>query len=125
VVAPHDLSLQSRLIGLEDVVVLEAVENPQEALRDFADAYCEGLNLPLPLFRRASPGYVRKQGSDIARLEAAYKLYTGNDFSTGDSGDAWIRLLWRDSNPCDERFAQWADRLYGPLLNELGKLRNS
>lgn len=115
--AADDIPRQSRLIGLDGDIVLGPVANPREALLDFAEAYAEGLCLPLPLFRRASPAYARKQ-----KLDDAFNAYLGNEFSTGDGSDAWTRLLWRDTNPCDERFAQWADRLYGPLLDELEQL---
>lgn len=115
--APAGVALQSRLIGLEGEIVLGPVNDPHDALQDFAQAYREGMCLPLPLFRRASPVYARKQNLDDAR-----KAFDGNEFSSGDGMDAWIALLWRNADPCDERFVQWADRLYGPLLDELGSL---
>ncbi|MGH8491542.1 MAG: exodeoxyribonuclease V subunit gamma [Moraxellaceae bacterium] len=115
--APEGISLQSRLLGLGGEILLAPVGNPREALQDFAEAWQEGLSLPLPLFRRASPLYAQKQ-----KVESAIAAFEGNDYNTGDAADAWINLLWRDSNPCDERFTQWADRLYGPLLDELEKL---
>lgn len=115
--APEGIALQSRLIGLENDILLAPVANAREALEDFAEALREGLSLPLPLFRRASPVYARKQNLDDAR-----KAFDGNEFSTGDGSDAWVALLWRQADACDERFVQWADRLYGPLLDELGSL---
>lgn len=115
--APAGIALQSRLIGLENDIVLGPVSNPREALQDFAAAYREGMAQALPLFRRASPVYARKQVMEDAR-----KAFEGNEFSTGDGTDAWINLLWRNSDPCDERFVYWADCLYGPLLDELGSL---
>ncbi len=115
--APAGIPLQSRLLGLEHDIVLAPVNNPREALQDFAEAWKEGLCLPLPLFRRASPLYAQKQ-----KLENAVTAYEGNEYNSGDGDDAWINLLWRSSNPCDERFMQWADRFYGPLLDELDAL---
>lgn len=115
--APAGIPLQSRLLGLEHEIVLAPVNNPREALQDFAEAWKEGLCLPLPLFRRASPLYAQKQ-----KLENAVTAYEGNEYNSGDGDDAWINLLWRSSNPCDERFMQWADRFYGPLLDELDAL---
>ncbi|MDP2227291.1 MAG: exodeoxyribonuclease V subunit gamma [Moraxellaceae bacterium] len=114
--APADVVHESRLVGLEQTLVLPPVANPLAALRTFAAAYHEGLCLPLPLFRRASPAYVKKQQS----LDEARKAYEGNEYSGGsDAADAWTALLWRDTDPCDARFAEWADRLYGPLLDAL------
>ncbi len=115
--APDGIPLQSRLVGLDGEIVLAPVSNPREALQDFAEAWLEGLSLPLPLFRRASPLYAQKQ-----KLDNAFTAYVGNDYNSGDGEDAWINLLWRSADPCDERFVQWADRLYGPLLDELEKL---
>ncbi len=115
--APAGIPLQSRLLGLGHEIVLAPVNNPREALQDFAEAWKEGLCLPLPLFRRASPLYAQKQ-----KLENAVTAYEGNEYNSGDGDDAWINLLWRSSNPCNERFMQWADRFYGPLLDELDVL---
>lgn len=113
---PPGVELRSRLIGLGGEVEFAPVANPQQALVDFAEAYKEGLCHPLPLFRRASPAWVRKQDMGDAR-----KAWEGSDYSKGDCEDAWIRLLWRDADPCDQRFTQWAERLYGPLKEEVAK----
>ncbi|MFN3586751.1 MAG: hypothetical protein ACK4UT_04535, partial [Moraxellaceae bacterium] len=105
----------AHLVGLEATVVLPPVQDAHAALLPFAEAAEEGLCLPLPLFRRASPLYVQKNSR-----ETAYdKGWCGSDYAKGDGEDVWNALLWRDSNPCDERFAAWADRLYRPLLDVL------
>lgn len=111
---PEGAPWRSRLLTLEGEVVLEPVADPAAALADLLAAYREGLCRPLPLFRRASPTFVKK-----GDLEAARKAYAGSDFSKGDAEDAWIRLLWRDADPCDARFRDWAQRLYGPLAEVL------
>lgn len=113
---PDGVELRSRLIGLGEPVEFGPVADPRQALADFALAYKEGLCWPLPLFRRASPAWVKKQN-----LEDVRKAWEGNDYNKGDCEDAWIRLLWRDADPCDERFMQWAERLYGPLKEEVAK----
>lgn len=114
---PAGVELRSYLIGLDKEVILEPVADPLKLLADFAAAYQEGLCLPLPLFRRASPVWIKKQSLDEAR-----KAYEGNDYNTGDGEDAWINMLWRNADPCDERFIHWAERLYGPVVEEVGKL---
>lgn len=113
---PPGVELRSRLIGLEGDVEFGPVADARQALADFAAAYKEGLCWPLPLFRRASPAWVKKQDLGDAR-----KAWEGNDYNKGDCEDAWIRLLWRDADPCDHRFMQWAERLYGPLKEEVAK----
>lgn len=114
---PAGAELCSHLIGLKDTITLQPVENPAQALADFSAAYKDGLCWPLPLFRRASPAWVKKQNIDDAR-----KAWEGNDYNTGDREDAWIQLLWRNADPCDERFMQWAERLYGPVKAEVAEI---
>lgn len=112
---PDGVEPCSHLIGLKDSIILQPVENPREALAVFAEAYRDGLCWPLPLFRRASPAWVKKQSIDDAR-----KAWEGNEYGVvGDGDDAWIRLLWRQADPLDERFTHWAERLYGPVKAEI------
>lgn len=114
VLQPAGVPWRSRLLALNGSVTLEPVPDPAAALADLLAAYREGLCRPLPLFRRASPAYVKK-----GEIERARKAYAGDDYNSGDSQDAWIRLLWRDADPCDARFVAWAERLYGPLAEVL------
>lgn len=114
VLQPAGVPWRSRLLALNGSVVLEPVAEPAAALADLLAAYREGLCRPLPLFRRASPVYVKK-----GEIERARKAYAGDDYNTGDQEDAWVRLLWRDADPCDDSFTDWALRLYGPLAEVL------
>lgn len=114
---PEGIDCRSRLLGLQQNIVFEPEENPEAALADFLAAYREGLCQPLPLFRRASPAYVAGQ-QDINR---ARRAYAGHDYAVGDGQDPWIAMLWRDADPCDDRFTHWAERLYGPLSGVLPK----
>lgn len=111
---PEGVALQSHLVSLQGTLTLAPVENPLQALTCFAEAYQEGLRSPLPLFRRASPAWAKKQNLDDAR-----RAWEGNDYNTGDREDPWIRLLWRDADPCDERFMHWADALYGAIKDDI------
>ncbi|MFZ5561092.1 MAG: exodeoxyribonuclease V subunit gamma [Pseudomonadota bacterium] len=114
---PAGVERRSRLLGLQQNFTLEPEEEPAAALADLLAAYREGLCQPLPLFRRASPAFVASQG-DFAK---ARRAYAGNDHSSGDAEDAWVRMLWRDADPCDARFAHWAELLYGPLAGVLAR----
>jgi exodeoxyribonuclease V gamma subunit len=115
--APEGVAPVSRLVRADaEDLVLPALPHARELLGDFSAALQEGLCLPLPLFRRASPAYAKKQGmGDAVR---AYR----DGFKPGDESDAWIALLWRGTDPLDDRFRAWADRLYGPLLDALEQL---
>lgn len=116
---PAGVACESRLLGLQQEVVLAEVENPEAALADFLAAWRDGLAQPLPLFRRASPAFVL-HGGDAGKVRRAWE---GDDYSKGDVEDGWVRMLWRDDDPCDARFAHWAERLYGPLAGELEALK--
>lgn len=113
---PEGVTLHSRLISADREVLLAPDENPLQGLRDLCAAYLEGMSSPLPLFRQSSPAWAAKQD-----IYAAQKAYAGSAYARGDAEDAWVRLAWRDADPCDERFTAWADRLYGPLLEALKK----
>ncbi len=113
---PEGAALQSRIVSAEREVLLEPDENPLQGLRDFLAAYAEGLRSPLPLFRQSSPVWASRQD-----IHAAQKAYEGSAYARGDAEDAWVRLAWRDADPCNERFTAWADRLYGPLKEALKK----
>ncbi|MES2918320.1 MAG: exodeoxyribonuclease V subunit gamma [Pseudomonadota bacterium] len=115
VLKPDGIPWRSQILGLSQHITLLPEADPAAALAELLAAYRDGLSRPLPLFRRASPEYVQKEGD----LDKARKAYAGGDYSTGDAEDAWIRLLWRDDDPCDARFAEWAQRLYGPLAGDL------
>jgi exodeoxyribonuclease V gamma subunit len=112
--APQGVAPASRIVRADgEDIVLPALPHARELLGDFAAALHEGLCLPLPLFRRASPAYAKKQD-----MHDAIKAYR-DGFKPGDESDAWIALLWRGTDPLDDRFREWADRLYGPLLDAL------
>ena len=116
---PEGMELCSYLVGLKETITFQPITNAPQALAAFAAAYKEGLCLPLPLFRRASPAFIKNQNIDDAR-----RAWEGSDYATGDCEDAWIKLLWRNADPCDERFTQWAERLYGPIkttMDGMGK----
>jgi exodeoxyribonuclease V gamma subunit len=115
---PEGAELCSHLVGLNETVTLQPVGNARQALAEFAAAYKDGLCWPLPLFRRATPAWLKKQSIDAART-----AWEGNDYGVaGDGDDAWIKLLWRNADPLDERFTHWAERLYGPIKAEVEKV---
>jgi exodeoxyribonuclease V gamma subunit len=117
---PEGVECRSRLLGLTQNVTLEPEADPAAGLADLLSAYREGLCRPLPLFRRASPAFVLAQQD----FDKARRAYLGHEHATGDAEDAWVTLLWREQDPCDDDFAAWSQRLYGPLadvLNEVAK----
>lgn len=118
VLQPAGVPWRSRLLALNGSVTLEPVADPEAQLREILAAYREGLSRPLPVFRHASPNYAKKQD-----IRSAQKAYFGDEFTKArniyDLADRWTRLLWREADPCDARFMEWAMRLYGPLAEVL------
>ena len=108
---PQGVGLHSRLLSLGKEIVLEPVKNPESHLRDILAAYGAGLRVPLPLFWRASPVFIKSDG-DSGKV---YNAYFGNDYASGDASDAWIDLVWQGQNPLQEDFEHWSQRIYGPL----------
>lgn len=107
---PEGIECRSRLLGLRETIELDFEADAASALADLLDAYRQGLCEPLPVFRAASPAYAQHQD-----MEKARRAYLGHDFMRGDCQDSWTALLWREQDPCDEKFAQWALRFYGAV----------
>jgi exodeoxyribonuclease V gamma subunit len=113
--APSGVVLQSRLLGVDREVLLMPVANPDAHLRQLLAAWREGLRRPLPLFRRASPVFVKSEGD----IDKAYFAYIGGEYAGGDADDPWVALAWRDADPFTSDFAHWAEVVFGPIAEHL------
>ncbi|MDN3518084.1 exodeoxyribonuclease V subunit gamma [Aquisalimonas lutea] len=127
-------SLESRLIGSDRWHRLAPLppEEARERLEVLLDAWMEGLCRPLPLALRAGMAYVqdRDRGKDADQaLGRARRAYESAYRRTGEvdyAGNAALRRVYPDFDhlqappPGDEPgFADWAERVYGPLVAHL------
>lgn len=108
---PEGVAPESRYFCLRKVIHLPPVENPETHLLAMAHAFECGCHEPLPLFRRASPAFV-KAGVVDGKVEVAF---WGNNFATGDMHDMWVEKAFAGQSPLDARFMTLAEEIYGPL----------
>lgn len=119
----------SRLLGEEDRFVLAEPVAQAEArarLCELVSLYWQGVQRPLPIFRRASFALAERwdDGDDVAQeraRNAAARAWDGNAFNQipGDADDDYVRLVLRDvtGDPlAHPEFERLALLLYGPLL---------
>ena len=120
----------SVLLGQEGRFELrDALPRDQARARlcDLLVLYWEGVQRPLPIFRKASFAFAEHWDDDdeIARARAssaAKTAWDGNSFNDipGDSDDPYVQLVQRDAtgNPlAHPEFERLALALYGPLLS--------
>lgn len=122
----------TRVLGMDGASMFAPVDEPLGLL----DALVEGLRSaersPIPVFEQASRDYVdqqRKLDSGTSRattpaIDKARTAYFGSDFTgAGDAREAHVELCWRGRDPfADEAtFADWAKRLWSPLLTHMSE----
>ncbi len=112
---------ESLLLALDDSFGLMALEAEQAArhLERLVTLYRQGSVAPVPLFLNASVAYVEKflkEGDGQAALAAAKGKWGSTEYYTGDGDDPWHAQAFRDSEPCDERFAEVAISVWEPIL---------
>lgn len=108
--------ITTTLLWLDGEISFDPIDKmlADDALQNIAKAVEEGMQKPLPFFRKSSLAYVKKE--DMASAESAWR---GGEFVTGDCQDVWNRLIWREQCPCDNEFAKWAVTLYRPILDKV------
>jgi exonuclease V gamma subunit len=119
----------SRLFGQEDSFMLAAPLPQAEArarLCELVALYRQGLQRPLPIFRKASFALAERWDDDDEAAQgraynAARNAWEGNSYNDvpGDRDDPYVQLVLRDvtGDPlAHPDFARLALTLYGPVL---------
>lgn len=104
------------------------VANPLLILKDMVDVYALGTSMPLPLFRGASPVFVRmlsRGKNDTAARQAALKTFLQHDRRPGGELDQRFALMFPDDSVMTSgesrfgnaqvEFGRLAERVYGPI----------
>lgn len=121
--------MQSLLVGQTGTVVLPVIDadQAQHWLTDWLDAWCSGMTYPLPVACKTAFLWLHK-GAPMDYADAAavaVQCYEGSSFPGGESGECFTSAVLMQHYPTFERlwregeFAQWAQRLYRPLLDIL------
>lgn len=115
---PQGVALRTRHLAFDGDLVFEAL-TPDIAGRYLADLlllYAEGLQCPVPFFRKAAWEYV--QGG----MKKARTKWFGAPNAKGrpESGDIWHALAWRGvEDPLDDQFMQTAETVFRPMISHL------
>ncbi len=119
---PEGVSLVSVHIGTgkKDVFRLEPVEEPEKYLRDLIELFVEGQRRPLPFFPESSWAYAEKcKGTPTADppVRICGTAWKDEYHERGDAYDAAVRTAFRGIDPLDQKFADIACCVFGPILS--------
>ena len=114
------LSLEKRAV---EVTAFEAPEGAREHLLGWLRAREEGLFAPLAFFPETSFAYARAraEGADPDAARAKARDAWSRPPSSWSRGgerelDPWLRLVWDERDPLNERFEELAERLIVPMV---------
>ena len=123
----------SLLVGLDPDRVWAAwefapVENSETILKELLEIYRVGLIKPIHFFPKSSWVFVHetleKKRSPQGALLRTQNTWQGNEYTRGESEDAYYQLCFRNINPVDSEFQKISKKIFGPLLmhqSEIGK----
>lgn len=117
-------ALESLLLGKDGMWKYSPVEDARSRLEELLTLYREGMRRPLHLFPNSSWAYAGKmiktddpaEEDRTAALDAARRVWEGDDFLRGEGIDEYNRLCFGDCDPLDGEFHNLSLTVYGPLL---------
>jgi exodeoxyribonuclease V gamma subunit len=118
VCAPAGVSPHSRWLGFDSGTVLHPIADARDLLEKMLDLYWQGLSRPIHFFPKTSLAFVAKvhTGKPQQAMDAARKAWLGNDFSPGEGGGAYYRLMFPDAAVLDEAFRALAVEVLEPMF---------
>jgi exodeoxyribonuclease V gamma subunit len=113
---PDGVGLQTRHFAFDMDLRFDSIpaDEAERHLADLLDLYREGLERPVPFFRKASWAYAEKEN-----LSAARSCWAGGYGAKGaaENRDVWHSLAWRGAaDPLEGEFAEIAKRVFGPII---------
>jgi exodeoxyribonuclease V gamma subunit len=115
--APPDVLARSRGLALNGEFSLRAVANARAILQDLLTCYRAGLRQPLHFFPKSAWAFMTNQGN----WSKAYSRWQCTAQTPhGEAADPYYQLALRgEADPLAGDFADFAHRIYGPLLEHL------
>lgn len=125
VLQPQDVACQSRWLAHDERngaqwLQFERVAEPEPLLLDLEQAFSLAGNQPLPFFIKSAHAWfvAQQQGKDA--MKAAERVWLPPEHrhpgQFGEGEQAYYRLLYRDHNPLEQAFCDWAQRLLAPMF---------
>lgn len=118
-VKPEGIACTTKVISLSEVLVFNDIENPEELLGQWINAYCDGQVSPLPFFAKLSFIYsteLEKKDDSAKSLSAAQAKWEDGYQFTGEGSKPANAFLYRGHSPLAEEFETLAQTLISPLL---------
>lgn len=110
---------ESYWVAEDQLVMLNAVENPLELLQDLLELYWQGMQRLLHFLPKSALQYAHtwcdKGDADLA-LGKARLVWEGSEQQTGERGAADYQLAFGSSDPLDAEFRDLAVRVFAPLF---------
>jgi len=122
--ASGELPRKSVLIGSDGVYQFCEVGNSPQVLESILEIYWRGMRQPLRFFPKSSLAfYESKTDGRKEPLAAARKEWEGREHggSSGEGGDGYFALFFRNVNPFSDEFAELAGQIFQPLLAHVAK----
>lgn len=115
---PEGVALRTELYSQEaKTLVFGPVAQSEVLLADWLAAYRQALSTALPFAPRISLAWAEWAGRDEVRAgQEAEKAWLGNENVSGEGADSALQTLWPEPPMAHPDFADWAQRLLGPLL---------
>jgi exodeoxyribonuclease V gamma subunit len=96
------------------------VQESEEILLTFLEAYWKGLTTPLHFLPESSWAYagrrIGKQAAPEDALHHARSVWLGNEYSRGEGEDPYYELCFRTKEVLDREFQQISERIFAPLM---------
>ncbi len=104
----------------------EPVENSKDILHKLLKIYMDGLVEPLCFFPESSFKFaelvLQKNKPPDEALQAAQKVWMGNDFNRGESKNSYFQLCFDKTDPLDADFEKTAIEIFGEIFKSQKKV---
>jgi exodeoxyribonuclease V gamma subunit len=123
---PSAYPRQSVLIGEDGAFLFGAMEDAEKQLKELMELFVRGHSRPLKLFARASFVYaesLRKQNGTDDAVAAARKEWLGDGYHIRAESESIENIIcFGGEMPFDDEFRDYAQRIFGRILEKREKL---
>jgi exodeoxyribonuclease V gamma subunit len=114
-IKPAGVALETQWLGLGGGFKLLSIDDPAEPLEQLLNLYWQGLRWPLKFFPRTSLAFMESADKENP-LQKAEQAWNGSEKSWGDAMDPYNQLVFRDTSPIDQEFAELAECVFKPIF---------
>jgi exodeoxyribonuclease V gamma subunit len=115
------VACSTQVLSLDGAWVLSEPEDAKALLSEWLSAFLVGQQKPLPFFPKSSRAYAQSlltNPDETGKAEAAFKKNWRDGFNfPGEGSKLANQYIYRDYEPLDNEFSDWAERLYFPMFD--------